>query len=563
MKPKFTNMKRRFLHLCLISGLLSFGSCAQGDIDDLQDQIDDLTEQVGDMEQAQQEALLTQIAQLQVLITALQTENSDLAAEYELLLQNLQALQQDVEAGDKAIHYGNVLTDADFAAVTESGASIITGKVAATSQAHMDALASVKLIGGYLEINGGTNVDLPNLENVAGDLMISGVNEEAAVVSLPKLASVGGHFEITANQGVVSVDANELVMIYGRFGVEDNSALTSVSMNKLDVISDLYINGYDENDPNYLGYGQLVDFNISETNVKGDVYVSYLGIGSTLALGNIGDDFTMEYSGVDTLSLQTETIPGEFNLNHNGYLKEVSLDNLTRVEGDLLIDTNIQQMDESQGLTSLSCFDNLQFVGGNVKVYYNKAITNLDAFNNVTEIKGTNIEVSYNGDVKALVNIFTSLASTGTSAYSHANINISEKADWFNGFTVLEKAGDISVTLQKTMDASYAQGEICRFDGFDALTEAKSLDAYVNEVTEFNAFPVLNKLKKYGTYLTVAFNKTNPISFCSMSDFLTSIKNGEHDNQWNANVKAVFIDSYTYTELDRTEAIDILLTDCN
>jgi len=558
-------MKRRLLNLCLISGLLSFASC-ETDLDPLQEQIDGLTEQVADLETAQQEALLTQIAQLQALITALQGENSDLAADYELLLQNLQALQDAVEAGDKAIHYGNVLTDADFAAVAESGASIITGKVAATSQAHIDALANVTLIGGYLEINGGTTVDLPNLENVAGDLMISGVNEEAAVVALPKLASVGGHFEMTANQGVVSVDADELVLIYGKLSMEENAALASVSMTKLDVVNELYINDYDKNDPNYIGFGLLADLDLSQTDVKNDVYVSYLPEGAKLSLGNIGNDFVLSNTGVDTLMLLAETIPGKFTLEYNGYLKEINLDLLTRIEGNLDVTYNRKQYmwgEEIVGLTSLSGFDNLEFIGGDVNVSYNEAIDNLDAFNNVTEVQGTSIEIKNNGKEKELVNIFTSLTTTGPSKYSHANITISEKTDWFTGFTALEKAKDVNIHLQRTMDASYEKGEVCRFDGFDALIELNTLDLQIQDLTEFNAFPVLNKFKKYGEYLKITFLESEALSLCSMSDLLTRIKSGELDNQGNANVKATFIDSYTYSELDRTVAIDLLLTDCN
>ncbi len=557
-------MKRKFLQLCLISGLLSFGSCVGDDIDDLQDQIDGLTEQVGEMEKAQQEALLTQIAQLQALITELQSENSELTGEYELLLQKLQTLQQEVEDGENSIHYGNVLTEADFAAVVESGASIITGKVAATSQAHVEALANVKLIGGYLEINGATTVDLPNLENVAGDLIISGVNEEAAVVTLPKLASVGGDFNMTTNQGVVSVVADELVLIYGKLSLEENLALTSISMSKLDVINELYINEYNQDDPNYTYLGQLVDLNLSQTDVKTDVNVSYLGEGAKLSLGKIGNDFVCYKTGVDTLEIKAEVISGIFSIENNGSLKTILVDELVRIEGDLNINSNQKSSGMGgtpEGLSSLVGFESLEFIGGNVKISGNSALTKIDAFNNVTEIQGTSIEITYNGNEKELVSIFTALVTTGPSNYSHASITINEKTEWFYGFTALEKAKDVKIQLKRTMDASYAEGEVCRFDGFEALTEVNYLELTAYYVTEFSAFHSLNNFKKYGEYMKLYVPADETVGLCSMEPVLTKIKNGDFDNAYNQNVKATF--KLGNTEMDRDEAIARCLAPCN
>jgi len=561
-------MKRKLLNVCLISALLSFGSCDETDLSGLQDQIDGLTEQVGEMEKAQQDALLEQIAALQALITDLQADNDELSTDYTLLLEKLQALQADVEAGVGEIHYGNVLTDTDFAAVLETGASIITGKVSVTTQAHITALANVKLVGGYLEIKGGADVNFPNLENVGGDLMLAEINEEAEVV-LPKLASVGGNFTILANEALLSVSANELVMIYGLLELKNNTVLASLSMANLDVVGELYMNGEVVLNPEWgsKGKGPLVDINLSQTKVIGDVHLSYLGDGAKISLGELGANFVCTHTGVDTLMLTTTTIPGDLTIDYNQSIAELSFENLTSVEGNISINYNVKSGGMGGavegGLTSLTAFDNLLTIGGDLDVNGNGAITELIAFNNVTEIKGDKITFQYNGSEKTQVSIFSKLTTASSGTFSFTNIMIAEKTDWFDGFNALEKAGDIFIEPQLTMNAAWELGEVCRFDGFDALLEANFLDIRLKEITEFGAFSSLDNLKKNGEYLVLYMPKDETVGLCSMGPFLSKIKAGDLDNQWNENVKAKFMDSMTWSEVeDRDVAIARLVSSC-
>jgi hypothetical protein len=542
-------MKKRLFQFLLFAFILSLGSCVKDDIDDLQGQIDDLTEKVDEMEAAQQAALLAEIAKVETLIVALQSENSDLTDEYEALLTNLQNLENEVESNASSIFYGNVLTDDDFAAVLSQGATIITGKVVATVQGHIDALVNVKMIGSHLFIYGGTSV-----------LFITEVNDADATVSLPLLKTVGATFDIKDNGGIVSVDAPEMVLIYEDLNLESNLQLASFNLSKLNLIgNELSIYEYN---PNY-GNGNLVNLDLSSTNVSGDVMVSYLGEGANLELGVLSGNLFCDNNGIDTLEILGTSFLGDLTISNNASLETILLPDMTRLEGDLTIESNKAWGWGTVGkLASLEAFDNIEYIGGNVAVRQN-TFTTLDAFNNVTEVAGSLIELSNNGNEKTLVNVFNALETTGPSAYSHANITIAEKMDWFTGFTVLTKAKDVTLTMQKTQDANYEQGELCKADGFDAMTEVNMLSMEISDITEFNAFPVLNNLKKYGEYLYLVLPIDANVSLCSMSTLLTSVKNGDFDNQWNTSVKATFIDAMSYAEMDRSAAVDQLLATCN
>ena len=554
-------MKKGIIYILFAVSILTLGSCAKtGDIDDLQDQLNELDGKLNQLEQDQQNNLLAEIAALQAQISSLIASNSGLTSDYEALLASLTSLEEEIAAGE-TVYYGNVLTDDDFAMVFSEGATVITGNVVAKSQANVDALASVKMIGGNLELRGGNTVSLPALENVAVNLIIEGVNDADATVSLPMLKTVGADTMISDNNGVVSIDMPELILINGDLEFDTNKMLASVSLAKLDlIVGSLEI--YEMNPDTYEN-GNLVALDLSSTDVNGDVMSSYLGEGSELLLGVVDGDFRGEGNGFAKIEILNATFDGSITIQSNPTLANISFPNMTVVNGDINVLYNVGGGFIGAGtsaLTSLSCFDNLTEVGGNIDISGNM-FPELDAFNNVETVGGGSIRLNENGQEKTLVNVFNALEGTGS--YSSLNIEIVEKTEWFTGFAILPKANNVALKIVRTQDANWNQGEVAKLEGFDLLTQAYMLDLDIADATEVSAFPLLANLTKYGEYLRITMPNDTNVTLCSMSTYLTAVKNGDFDNQWSADVKATFFDAWNWMELDRTVAVDLLLLGCN
>lgn len=552
-------MRIRIFTCFLLAGVLLLNSCVQGDIDELQNQIDDLNSKVEDLERTQQEALLAAIASLQADLALL---NSELVGDLELL-------QQEVENNANAVYYGNVITDEDYALLTAQGATIITGRVVISSDAHVQALADVKLIGKNLEIMGGSTITMAALQSVGENLLVSNISEDATI-DLSTLSSVGGDFEVMNNSGLTSFIANELVLISGGLSTMKNDALTTLSLAKLDQVDEIIMDEYFADDPEYINIGALAMLDLSSTNVNGDVEIHYIGAVENLALGSVGGDLICEYSDVAKITLDGVSINGDFVLENNKFLSSIDVSNLSRIEGQLRIVSNFDWNTPGSGLTTMPSFAALTYIGGNVYIASNSNLTSVEAFNNVTEVRGTDIEFSANGNLDNL-NIFNALVNTANPGtqwgdYSHASINVNANTFWFTGFNSLVEALNLNVSIAKTAGVFNEVtgefepgGDTSKFEGFDNLTDVSVLELTVSEVTEFNAFGALNNFKNYQTYLIVSMPNDPTVGLCSMEPIFTKIKSGVFDN-YNGTRKAVF--TLNWSEQDRDTAIDQLLAPC-
>jgi len=325
---------RRLLSLMLVALIFAFSGCMKDDLNDLQDQIDQLNQKVDDLEKTQQQELLTAIAQLQATITALETTNAEQYAE---MLANLQTIEDEVANNAAAIYYGNLLTDADFAALKSQGATIVTGKVVASKAEHYMALANVKLIGGSFTAQGNVNVDLKMLETVGEDLLINGIKGDVSV-AFEKLASVGGDFKLM-NTSITSCTADELVLINGKLYVENNPTMASLSLAKLDVTKEVYINGFWNDDPELIGLGSLTMLDLSSTNVLGDLHIEYVS-GGVLNVGEVDGSFYLGNTKLTELVLGSVVIEGDFTLQYNGNLATTDFSTLTNIEGNVSVSFN-------------------------------------------------------------------------------------------------------------------------------------------------------------------------------------------------------------------------------
>jgi hypothetical protein len=548
-----------FTCLILLVCVISLNSCVQGDIDDLQNQIDDLTTTVADLKQAQQEALLAAIASLEA---SLENLNNDLIGDLELL-------EQEIKNNANAVYYGNVITDADYTALTAQDATIITGRVVVASDSQVQALANVKLIGKSLEIMGGGTITMDALQSVGENLLVSGLTDDATL-DFSKLSSVGGDFNVMSTTGLTSIMADEIVLISGNLSSVRNVALTTFSLAKLDKVDEIYI---DEQVPDNFDNpaGKLASLDLSSTNVTNGVEIHYLGAVENLTIGSVGGDLICDYSEVAKISLDGTSIGGDLNLESNKFLASIDVPNLSRIEGQLRMTSNYDWATPGSGLVTMPSFAALTYIGGDVYISNNASLTTVDAFNSVTEIRGSSIDFSSNGNLDS-VSIFNALVDTADPAsqwgdYSHASVTVIANTFWFNGFESLKEALNVNVNVSKTAGVFNEVtgqfepgGDTAKLEGFDNLTDVSTLTLTVTQVTEFDAFAALNNFKNFQTYLTIAMPEDATVSLCSMSPVLTRIKNGDFDSSWNADKKAVF--TFNWSEVDRDTAIDQLIGSC-
>ena len=565
-------MKKSFLPLLILGLALSLGGCVKDDLEDLQNQINDLDNKIETLEQAQQESLLAEIAKLQTSIAALQAENdelqngnSELAAQYAALMTDLTALENTVTNNSNAVFYGNVITDEDFAALADQAATVITGNAFPLTQAHADALATVKMIGGSLELVADYDLSSSIIENIAGDLVIKGISTSSVAIDLATLTTVGGNVLVYENSGLTSVSLDNLILVYGMAKLNDNATLNTLSMTSLGSLGALDIDNYDSNDPNYAGHGQLVNLDINDATVLGDVDIEYPGIGSNVSLGNIGGTLYLSNTGIENLILKGQEVGGDFILSNNGALTLLTVDELTSVAGNLEITYNNGYDPLTylpKGLAVLPDFTALTTIGGNLNISGNGEFTTIDAFHNVTEIGGT-ITIQDNGNNgydKAgltLMSIFSNLTEVKDNVYIRGNM------EWFSGFDKLVTVPltwGKNITLELSPIEDWSQGyppvvSGLKFEGFSAITETYDLTLNMPKVTEINAFNAFVSLK--GRLYIYMPEDTN-VGYCSMEPVLTLVKDGTYPSY-----KAVFYGEWGVEMTDDVAAVDQLLAPCN
>lgn len=556
-------MRIKTISCFVLAGMLALNSCVKGDIDELQNQIDDLNGKVDDLEQTQQQALLAAIASLESDLASL---NSELVADLELL-------EEEIATNNKAVYYGNVITEDDYAAFTTQGATIITGKVVVGGDAHVAALANVKLIGKSLEINDGGTITMDALQSIGEDLLVNGLSNSASI-NFTNLSSVGGDVEFMNNDKLTSINANELVLISGGLITEHNLVLATLSLAKLDQVGEISIYEYDAEDFDSPA-GALAMLDLSTTNVNGDVEIEYLGAVENLILGDIQGDFIVEKSEVAKITIEGTIIGGAFVLNNNTKLKIVETANLKRIEGELAINSNNGSWDAPDAsLNELPSFPVLEYIGGDLTVSGNTGLTTFDAFNAVEEIAGTEINFNGNGNLTNMdvLNALTTVSNASVFVYANTN--------WFKGFAEVEDLRNVTLSISLPLDdggfgisstnsSAGALSDVLKMEGFDKLVKSNTLQLLIGDVTEFNAF---------GSYTFITdccsdgfvLNMPKPeVQMCTMEVFLNNVVAGSNGLDWKPvkfTEKIEVVESwgswFNTVEVERVEAATRLLAAC-
>ncbi len=382
----------------LVAGMVTFGSCVGDDIDDLQKQIDDLNEHVTELEETQQATLEAQVAALEARIAELVAKNqeqdgklSDQTQELLDLVAELEAINQEVDANAASIYYGNLLTDADYAAFTEAGASIVTGFVHVSTPEQAAQLNGAKWIGGYVESTVGT---IAGLGHIGGNLVI---NTDDAAVSFEGLKSIGGSLQVSPKSTLESIVLNDLIVHRGELSLiaEGNNSrfnnLNTLSFAGLQMLGgltlDLYVNAPSQ-------YDVDVAINLNGAPIPGDVEISRVKT-AAFQLPDVAGNVYVANCFMTTFEFLGAEINGDVVFEGNT-IDEVISQTLTTINGDLMVTNNHAGGDWGQPLVGLKSFSpsSLTSIQGNITFDNNRMLTSI--LNNVVDIKQYNTEIYIN-----------------------------------------------------------------------------------------------------------------------------------------------------------------------
>jgi hypothetical protein len=299
--------------------------------------------------------------------------------------------------------------------LTSIGGNTIIGGSALASLSGLESLSS---IGSRLGISGSALANLSGLENVTyvgGNLSISGTYALTSLSGLPNVI-IMGNLIIEFNSNLASLTGLENVTsVGGDLKIENNDALTSLSgLNNFPSINgDLIIRWNPQLcncsvDPlcTYLS-NPNGSINISN-NGEGCSSMIEVAVGCGTTLPCLEDGWYSMYSQFDVDHFPV-VFPDCNNLNCNVIIdgNDItnldSLANVTSIEGDLLIYTNV-------ALTNITGLDNVNSISGYLTIWGN-ALTNLSGLGNVTSIGGS-IEIKYNNALTNLTGLYN-LTSIG------------------------------------------------------------------------------------------------------------------------------------------------------
>lgn len=229
----------------------------------------------------------------------------------------------------------------------------------------MDYYAYDKITGNLLiESTDITKLELPELKELGGSLIIT-YNEFLKDVSeLGNLKSIGGDFKVTHNDGLSEVSVEALRdKIQAAGGIKGQVTIEGNLSDKVDPG-----NANFEGDAKIASDSDVLLY-ASFSKISGKLFIGGMQV-TSLKLPNlkeVGKDVEVIGTGLRTLSgLDTlETVGGEFSIMDNGSLRDAELPELKSVGKSFIIRDN-------SSLDSLGEMSNLAKIGEEFEVVFNR-----------------------------------------------------------------------------------------------------------------------------------------------------------------------------------------------
>ena len=526
-------MKKYFL--LLIFPVLFMACQDDSELNALKERVDELEGRLSEVEQAQQDALAAAIADLMTEIENLEASNDATAAEIAELLAELEALSVDVtnlegdlDAESGKVYWGNVVSADDYAAITEGSYSIISGYVEASDDDHLAALAGIEVIGGYLNISGGSMADLA-LTTIGGDLMI--MHTDLTSLTASNLTSVGGDMILSVNSLLATVDMAALKIVAG----------------------DLKVDGaYWNTDFNYQESAALTS--LSMTNLiatGGDMTIEWIGMAEMAfdMVTEVGGSLTVaENRSTAEISFAALTsVDGDLSITNAVVLEAVNFDALVTIGDDFLFSGNgeagfgIGGGGDPTGISVLDDFAALTTLGGNLEISNNSQLTQIIGFDALTDFDG-DIRLDWN---QILYNVegFNSVTIAGmVSIDGIENYDNALSVDAFNAITNLNdgfvlntytEVADVTVFAEVTQGGYILMGSqwaplnlTGTFTGFEKMTNC--YDTYSAWIGGVNVYASV-----------LVYFTADAAQWCSFKS-LVDVKNGS--SPWGVSGDIIFME---------------------
>src|SRR5690606_2538851 len=191
--------------------------------------------------------------------------------------------------------------------------------------------------------------------------------------------------------------------------------------------------------------------------------------------------------------LGSQTEVDDFATNHP---------NCTEISGDLYIYGN--------DITDLSPLSNLTSVGGNLYIFSNSSLLNLDGLNNLTSVGGL-LDISFNSNLTNL-NGLSNLTSVGGYLNIYDNLSLTN-LDGLSNLTSL--GGYLSISFNSSLN------------NLDGLSNLTSIGGYLrisnnSNLTDISGLQNIDPASILSTYGYGLYIQNNPLlSVCNLDNFCT------------------------------------------
>ncbi len=391
----------------------------------------------------------------------------------------------------------------------------------------IDGLLGINYIGGWLAIHAN-----PNLSDCCGiySLKNSGINvsasnngpgctiEEIMVNCAPcsgsKILDTQEKIEMfncTFFDGDLTItgeDIHDISNLSVLNSINGDLSIIGTSLENIETLSDLsYVGGSlfitDNND--------LVKVNglTALQSIGGDIEIysnpSLERIEGLDSLTSLGGDFHIEenweLNSIDELS-GLELINGSLSIENSTIKKLDGFSNLKSITGDLIL---------NNGIKDIKCFQNLEYVGGNLNLEKNHSLPGIDGFNSLKEIGG-DLTIHLNDYVYSLLG-FDELIKVNGNLHVSENYSLIQYCGLYNILASKGVEGDISVfntginfctvdsVLLNCSDLSPCSGDLSinsleKLESFDCSTYDGSIriNAIGYNIDDLHALSVLDSI---------------------------------------------------------------------
>ena len=345
---------------------------------------------------------------------------------------------------------------------------------------------NLSFVGGdlktYQNVSLESITEFDNLSTIGGSFEIRDNHSLKILGNFPKLIEVGGNLNFERNDDLAFLGEFEaLTTIYGEFRMDlnDNNTLSEFSgFNNLTSVKDMILGG--------MTAVNISGFNNIETINGLLAFGAIFELSGFQSLNHIDGDLSIQWTHFEDLRIldQLQSIGGDLKIRSNDYLTSLNgLEQLTTIGGNFDINGN-------DALINLEGSNNITSLGGTVIIERNFSLKTISGFNNIQSIK--ELLISQTGGIESLTG-FNSLTHIDDNLHFANTTTPGIVIDAFHSLETIGKGLFIMwsydiVTFEGFTNLT-SVGEDFHFDGSSELT---NLDNFLNLTSVGGTFAINN-----------------------------------------------------------------------